>query len=192
MVSIEIDEDIFNHLKSFAEPFIDTPNTVLRRLLFSEKQPYREASAEMSTSAALTKGLGASSEGFVSSFLQDRYGEKFRTKTPFRTMFESENHLIYFQNFNKSGTTNLWYRLSESSLKVLRKTTKIAVVCFTNPSEGIIIAIPMKDIDEQLVRTSWQKDFLEVNIDPTNLRWRELDWSLQQYLAKSKSGEEKK
>lgn len=31
--SIEIDDDIFEHLKSQAEPFTDTPSTVLRRLL---------------------------------------------------------------------------------------------------------------------------------------------------------------
>lgn len=31
--SVEIDDDIFEHLKSQAEPFTDTPNTVLRRLL---------------------------------------------------------------------------------------------------------------------------------------------------------------
>jgi hypothetical protein len=31
--SIEVDDDIFEHLKSQAEPFTDTPSTVLRRLL---------------------------------------------------------------------------------------------------------------------------------------------------------------
>ena len=189
MVSIEIDEDIFNHLKSMAEPFVDTPNTVLRRLLFPECQPLNEASTKESTPATLSRVLESSSEVFASSFLQDRYGEKFRTKTPFRTMFESEKHLIYFQNFNKSGTINLWYRLSESSLNTLRKTTKIAIVCFTNPSENIVIEIPMKDIDKQIAKSSWKKEFIEVNIDPANLRWRELDWSLQQYQAKSESGE---
>ena len=35
--SIEIDEDIFQHLKNEAEPFVDTPNTVLRRLLLDGK-----------------------------------------------------------------------------------------------------------------------------------------------------------
>jgi hypothetical protein len=192
MVSIEIDEEIFNHLKSLAEPFVDTPNTVLRRLLFPECQPQHEASTKLSTLTTLPRTPVSSSEVFVSSYLQGRYGEKFRTKTPYRTMFESEKHLIYFQNFNKSGTINLWYRLSESSLNTLRKTTKIAMVCFTNPSENIIIEIPMKDIDKQIAKSSWKKEFLEVNIDPTNLRWRELDWSLQQYLAKSKSEEETK
>lgn len=30
---IELDDDVFDYLKSHAEPFVDTPNTVLRRLL---------------------------------------------------------------------------------------------------------------------------------------------------------------
>ncbi len=33
---IEIDPDVWNHLKQFAEPFVDTPNSVLRRLLLDE------------------------------------------------------------------------------------------------------------------------------------------------------------
>ncbi len=36
MHEIEIDDAVWNHLKKFAEPFVDTPNSVLRRLLFSE------------------------------------------------------------------------------------------------------------------------------------------------------------
>jgi hypothetical protein len=33
---IEIDPDVWDHLKQFAEPFVDTPNSVLRRLLLDE------------------------------------------------------------------------------------------------------------------------------------------------------------
>ena len=36
MHEIEIDDAVWNHLKKFAEPFVDTPNSVLRRLLFRE------------------------------------------------------------------------------------------------------------------------------------------------------------
>ena len=36
MHTIEIDDKIWNHLKKFAEPFEDTPNSVLNRLLFEE------------------------------------------------------------------------------------------------------------------------------------------------------------
>lgn len=34
MHRIEIDDRVWNHLKNFAEPFTDTPNSVLNRLLF--------------------------------------------------------------------------------------------------------------------------------------------------------------
>ncbi len=187
MISIEIDEDIFNYLKSLAEPFADTPNTVLRRLLFTGDKPQNIASTKRSTSPTSAGGIESSREEFVSSFLQNRYGGKFRTKSPFRTMFESEKHLIYFQNFNKSGTTNLWYRLSESSLNALRETSKIAIVCFTNPSDNIVFEIPITDIDKQILKNNWKKDFLEVNIDPAGLRWRELDWNIEHYLVEVKA-----
>ena len=187
MIGIEIDEDIFNYLKSLAEPFADTPNTVLRRLLFLGDKPQNIVSTKRSIPPISAGGLESSREEFVSSFLQNRYGGKFRTKSPFRTMFESEKHLIYFQNFNKSGTTNLWYRLSESSLNTLRKTSKIAFVCFTNPSDNIVFEIPITDIDKQILKNDWKKDFLEVNIDPTGLRWRELDWNIEQYLVEVKA-----
>lgn len=183
MVKIEIDEEVFNYLKTLAEPFVDTPNTVLRRLFFHKDKPQKAEGVSKSTYGTIDS-TEASSEEFVTSFLRERYGEEFRVKSPFRTMFESEKHLIYFQNFNKIGTTNLWYRLSESSLAALRKSTKTAMICFTNPSENLVIEVPVKDLDSQVAKSAWKKDFLEVNIDPADLRWRELDWSLQKYLVK--------
>jgi hypothetical protein len=41
MHRIEIDDKIWNHLKNFAEPFTDTPNSVLNRLLFGYSQKNR-------------------------------------------------------------------------------------------------------------------------------------------------------
>ncbi len=37
MHKIEIDDNLWNYLKKFAEPFEDTPNSVLNRLIFKEK-----------------------------------------------------------------------------------------------------------------------------------------------------------
>lgn len=43
MHSIEIDENVWRHLQAHAEPFIDTPNSVLNRLLFMRrKEPPKE------------------------------------------------------------------------------------------------------------------------------------------------------
>ena len=36
MHTIEIDDKVWNHLKKFAQPFEDTPNSVLNRLLFGQ------------------------------------------------------------------------------------------------------------------------------------------------------------
>ncbi|HNT90474.1 MAG: hypothetical protein BWY08_00757 [Bacteroidetes bacterium ADurb.Bin174] len=40
LYTIEVDEKIFNYLKQKAEPFVDTPNTVLHRLLFGKGSIY--------------------------------------------------------------------------------------------------------------------------------------------------------
>jgi hypothetical protein len=42
---IEIDDDVFDYLKSKAEPFIDTPNSVLRRVLGIDSTGSRSAPA---------------------------------------------------------------------------------------------------------------------------------------------------
>jgi hypothetical protein len=186
MVTIEVDEEVYGQLKNMAEPFVDTPNSVLRKILFSESKPSDlKTSTIVSTAKKSPKQQEVLSEAFMSSFIKKRYGGIFQTKSPYRTMFESQTHLVYFQNFNKSGTSNLWYRLSERALTVLRETQKTALVCFTNPSENTVFEIPMKDIDIQAGKANWQKEFLEVNIDPANSRWRELDWNIDKYLIKA-------
>ena len=38
MHRIEIDDKVWNHLKNFAEPFTDTPNSVLNQLLFGHSK----------------------------------------------------------------------------------------------------------------------------------------------------------
>lgn len=186
MVTIEVDDEIYNLLKNMAEPFVDTPNSVLRKILFTKLKPLEtKTSTFISTTNKLPSQQEVSSDAFMSSFIKKRYEGTFKIKSPYRTMFESQTHLVYFQNFNKSGTSNLWYRLSERSLSVLRETQKIALVCFTNPSENIAFEIPMKDIDAQVKKANWEKEFLEVNIDPANSRWRELDWNIDKYLIKA-------
>jgi Mrr N-terminal domain/SeqA protein N-terminal domain len=47
--TVDLDTDVFEYLKSHAEPFVDTPSTVLRRLLDLSGQP---ASANGGTAAA--------------------------------------------------------------------------------------------------------------------------------------------
>ena len=58
MHDIRIDNDVWNHLKTFAEPFVDTPNSVLRRLFFHE--PKEVDSLDMPYSTIDIKGVPVS------------------------------------------------------------------------------------------------------------------------------------
>ncbi|MBT6749295.1 MAG: hypothetical protein HOA72_10140, partial [Desulfobacula sp.] len=42
--TIEVDEIIMNYLKKKADPFVDTPNTVLHKLLFRDSKILKESS----------------------------------------------------------------------------------------------------------------------------------------------------
>jgi hypothetical protein len=55
--SIEIDEIVWHHLQGHAEPFVDTPNSVLKRLLFGEKEPKEGTSAVLSIPSVSIQGL---------------------------------------------------------------------------------------------------------------------------------------
>ena len=57
MHSIEIDDDIWYHLQQHAEPFVDSPNSVLNRLLFSEKVEKEETASVLSIPSVTIQGL---------------------------------------------------------------------------------------------------------------------------------------
>jgi hypothetical protein len=99
-------------------------------------------------------------------------------------MFESDHHLVYFQNFNATGSHNLWFRINERPLAILRDTRKAAFVCMTNPAEGYAFLLPIDDVLERVRRANWMRSELEVNIDPSSSKWRELDWDLTPYRKK--------
>lgn len=52
--TIEIDQEVFEFLKMQAEPFIDTPNDVLRRLLLNNKFPSQAKQYNISQKSAHT------------------------------------------------------------------------------------------------------------------------------------------
>ena len=54
---IEIDEKIWSHLQQSAEPFVDTPNSVLNRLIFGEEEKKEEAAATFSIPTVNFQGL---------------------------------------------------------------------------------------------------------------------------------------
>ncbi len=55
--TIEVDERIWHHLQHHAEPFVDTPNSVLNRLLFSAQEPANDIPAVMSIPTVNIQGL---------------------------------------------------------------------------------------------------------------------------------------
>jgi hypothetical protein len=57
MYSIEIDEKIWHLLQQHAEPFVDTPNSVLNRLLFSQKETREEDTPLFSLPVVTVEGL---------------------------------------------------------------------------------------------------------------------------------------
>jgi hypothetical protein len=59
---IEINEKIWSHLQKNAEPFVDTPNSVLNRLLFGEVENKEEETAVFSIPTVSIQGLPISLE----------------------------------------------------------------------------------------------------------------------------------
>ena len=55
--SIEIDEDLWHHLQAHAEPFVDTPNSVLKRLLFDAHSPQEETHSALTIPTVSIQGL---------------------------------------------------------------------------------------------------------------------------------------
>ena len=55
--TIEIDEDVWHHLQGHAEPFVDTPNSVLKRLLFDVQTPEEETRPALTIPAVSIQGL---------------------------------------------------------------------------------------------------------------------------------------
>ncbi|MBI5101854.1 MAG: hypothetical protein HZB33_08495 [Nitrospirae bacterium] len=183
MKTIEIDDDVFNFLKLKAEPFIDTPNTVLRRILLP-KESSRGLSSTHSHDIEPRCVSQTTKEAFMHAYLKRRYPESFRVRSPYRTMFESEKRIVYFQNFNKQGAVNLWYRLSGKILEMLAEAKKPVFICFTNPADGVVYDIPLSDILSQSKKVNWNRADIEANIDTSNGRWRDLDWNINEYLDK--------
>jgi negative regulator of replication initiation len=55
--SIEIDETIWTYLQKHAEPFVDTPNSVLNRLLFGTSDELQEISPRSEIPEVSIKGI---------------------------------------------------------------------------------------------------------------------------------------
>lgn len=231
---IEVDEEVFEVLQELATPLVDTPNSVLRRLLlegggrflmdsasdldqwvgesramlspppaarraYSElsrfdeppqaSAPAEEESPYASLGHERRAARGMSPRRFGKLLVAREFpGEMFerarRDRGAFRTMFESEQRVVYFLNFNKPGATNLWYKVNATALHALLAADKPAYVVFTNPAERLAWVIPIDDLArayKQYGDRALAEGDLDVNIDVERDRIRELDWSVEAY-----------
>jgi hypothetical protein len=88
-------------------------------------------------------------------------------------MFESTTDIVYFHNFNKLESENLWYRLNAAPLVTMRCEIK-KMICFTNPGQ-LWILNPTRRNRSRVDASGWYRDDREVNIHVSEARWRELD-----------------
>lgn len=198
MVTIEVDSQVMDLLARHATPFVDTPNTVLRRLLAIDggvagdelslrpTSPSRQPELTRPTRGRTSQRLGGDEEKgdrreFIARILAAEFGGQFKVRSPYQMLFESDEQLVYFQNFNATGSHNLWFRLNERPLAILRESSKAAFVCLTNPAEGFAFLLPIDDVLEHARRANWSRSELEVNIDPATSKWREFEWDLTRY-----------
>ena len=57
MYSIEVEESVWHCLQQHAEPFVDTPNTVLKRLLFPDAEQERKPTSVFTIPTVSIQGL---------------------------------------------------------------------------------------------------------------------------------------
>lgn len=186
MEKIEVDQEVFEFLKRNAEPFVDTPNCVLRRFLLQETVSRSGQSSKPfeATSGNSGIGLGVKNEErnvFVRSVLESEFGGGFKVKRPYQFMFESDDALVYFQNFGQRSD-KLWYRIDSKAWKLLNDEQRKSTVLLTNPTERFAYIFPIDDINRQVEKSGWDRDDLEININHVSSRWIDLDWNIEPYL----------
>ncbi|OGM18240.1 hypothetical protein A2V61_02330 [Candidatus Woesebacteria bacterium RBG_19FT_COMBO_47_8] len=180
MKKIEIDEDIFRFLREHAEPLTDSPNSVLRRLLLGEKPVKGDEKREGSDLKFDRESQGSLGD-FIDWVLRNKFTEQFNIYPPYRMIYESDSQIILFQNLNKGDSKNLWFHLRSKPLEVVRSSNKKAYVCLTIPADGYGYLIPLDEVDRHVSSAKWPHSYLEVNIDPSDNRWRDLKWKLDEY-----------
>lgn len=170
MNTIEIDQEVLDLLKSKADPFVDTPNSVLRRLLGLEKSNTinKQFSQPMVTD---------NTDNYVKDIIRHhfKFDGKLSKVGRYRFMFDLGNKLAYFQNYGKP-TINLWYRITSSAIDDLKH--KNAVIVFTYPVGRFFYIVEVSELIKRINNSKWASTNIEVNIDPDSNYWRELDWHL--------------
>lgn len=172
MNTIKVDDGVMDYLKSKADPFNDTPNSVLRRELGLDK------SKKTKNQNVNSRGKTMQSDEFVRKVINEHYDYEGRPQKVgrYRYLFNLDGKLVYFQNFNEP-TNNLWYRLRSNALEKLKNKNGAEIV-LTYPVDRVFYPIKVSDLIEKLNQNHWTREDIEVNIDPDQDYWRELNWRL--------------
>jgi len=186
MRTIEVDSEVYAFLQAEAVPFVDDPNSVLRRLLLrrATNRPTESGGKTSRVQRHVTKPPErdtAGNEAYVQRVLKDKFSGVVRRVPGYRMMFESDKDIVYFHNFSKVNGENLWYRLNAAPLSVMRSRKKQKWICFTNPADNYGFLVPLDDIDRRVKAAGWDRDDREVNIHVSEGLWRELRWQLDPY-----------
>ncbi len=137
-----------------------------------EQQRHQPASASRQINAEFNKII-----------LDDLFDQAFSRVGRFTTMYESQDNLICFRNcITQEG--NPWYRVEKKEWKMLQEDRRNALLIFTNAAVQIGYVIPVQDVIRQVDTSGWDRDYLEVNFDSANDRWRELDWNIRGYIKR--------
>jgi len=183
-MQIEIDDEIFEYLQQQAVPFEDTPNSVLRRLLFGGKKKAHGVESGLKAIGKDTRKVdGKGSNEFIQMILLSDFGKSFRRQKPYRMMYMDGEEVVYFQNYNKESD-KLWYRITAKPWAELSSVPAKSTICLTNPAERVAYIIPVADIIAQIENSGWDRDYLEINIDHMRARWFELNWTISDYLKR--------
>ena len=141
MPKIDVDDQVYGALKKLAEPFVDSPNSVLRRLLGLDEtatQTLLKPSQTESAPRMRAQTEGVRSKQFVEKVLAQEFGRDFNRRGRFVYMLESKNRQVYFQNFN-AAYDNAWYRIVAAARQELENSKKETFICLTVPGRRRIL-----------------------------------------------------
>ncbi|MCB2200230.1 hypothetical protein KQI63_12535 [bacterium] len=180
MHRIDVDDEVFEFIKSNAEPFVDTdPNKVLRRLLLGASRKENAMKARPETN----RGEKPKTAVYVSKVLEKEFSGHFRVVGRRRLMLNNGRHVVYFQNFN-STVTPYWYRLEKTAITQMQEKGLESWVVLTNPAENWYFMIPLKTIVSKVESHGYHKEDLEINLAFRLDRWfwTGLDWDITEYM----------
>ena len=185
MFKIEIDKDVYVFLQKSAQPFEDTPNTVLRRILLEGNSGTNNIvlTANIENRAEYRTSEKKPGKIKITDLLQQTVGQSDWIRVGRqRNLYENEKERIYVLRFDKSKTPNLWFRIPPIAYDLLTETRKKSYFLFVNQADRYFFQVPMSDLDKKVSDKGIAFLPETINIDPAKKKLRELDWDISAYF----------